>query len=118
MDNERALTASTPSKKEAGMYEVSNYDHLATKVDALTQKLKKLNVSAINPSSSSPPCEVCGIHGHICNALVAILLFLVDFKYFICFKIIYVIYVVCCIYYMVIFIIYLEFKRFMKIGEI
>jgi len=27
--NERALTTPTPSKKEAGMYEVSNYDHLA-----------------------------------------------------------------------------------------
>jgi len=63
--NERALTAPTPYKKEAGMYEVSNYDHLAAKVDALTQKLEKLNVSAINPSSSSPPCEVYGIHGHI-----------------------------------------------------
>ena len=40
--NERALTAPTPSKKEAGMYEVSNYDHLAAKVDALTQKLENL----------------------------------------------------------------------------
>jgi len=45
--NERAITASTPSKKEAGMYEVSDYEHLATKVDALTQKFEKLNVSTI-----------------------------------------------------------------------
>jgi len=34
--NERAITASSPSKKEAGMYEVSTLDHLAAKVDALT----------------------------------------------------------------------------------
>jgi len=39
--NERALQTPTPSKKEAGMYEVSNYGHLAAKVDALTQKNKK-----------------------------------------------------------------------------
>ncbi|KEH22121.1 hypothetical protein MTR_7g033360 [Medicago truncatula] len=39
--NERAIIASTPSKKEAGMYEVSNYDHLVAKVDALTQKFEK-----------------------------------------------------------------------------
>jgi len=39
--NERANAASTPSKKEAGMNEVSNLDHLAAKVDALTQKIEK-----------------------------------------------------------------------------
>jgi len=39
--NERAIIASSPSKKEAGMYEVSNLDHLAAKVDALTQKIEK-----------------------------------------------------------------------------
>jgi len=63
--NERAITASTPSEKEAGMYEVSNYDHLAAKVDALTQKFEKLNVSAVTPTPASPPCEICGIFGHI-----------------------------------------------------
>jgi len=39
--NERAITAPTPSKKEAGMYEVSYFDHLAAKVDALSQKIEK-----------------------------------------------------------------------------
>jgi len=33
--NERAITASSPSKKEAGIYKVSNLDILAAKVDAL-----------------------------------------------------------------------------------
>ena len=63
--NERAITASAPSKKEAGMYEVFNVDHLAVKVDALTQKIEKMNVSAITPTSVSPPCEICGVFGHI-----------------------------------------------------
>ena len=61
--DERAITSSSSSKKEAGMYEVSNYDHLASKIDTLTEKLEKLNVSAIN-SASTPSCEICGITGH------------------------------------------------------
>jgi len=63
--NERAITSSSPSKKEAGMYEVSNLDHLAAKVDALTQKFEKINVSAVTTAPVSPPCEICGIFGHI-----------------------------------------------------
>ena len=63
--NERAITASSPSKKEAGMYEVSDLDHLAAKVDALTQKFEKINVSAVTTAPVSPPCEICGIFGHI-----------------------------------------------------
>ncbi|KEH19535.1 hypothetical protein MTR_8g463500 [Medicago truncatula] len=47
------------------MYEVSDYDHLAAKVDALTQKFEKLNVNAVTPSTTSPPCEICGVFGHI-----------------------------------------------------
>jgi hypothetical protein len=61
---ERAITSSSPSKKEAGMYEVSNYDHLSSKIDALTQKFEKFNVSAITSTSASPSCEICGITGH------------------------------------------------------
>jgi len=47
------------------MYEVSNFDHLAAKVDALTQKIEKMNVSAVSPTSASPPCEIFGVFGHI-----------------------------------------------------
>ena len=63
--NERALTAHTPSKKEADMYKVSNYDHLAAKVDALTQKIEKMNVSVVTPTSVSLSCKICGVFGHI-----------------------------------------------------
>jgi len=63
--NERAITASSPSKKEAGIHEVSNLDHLAAKVDALTQKFEKMNVSAVTNAPVSPPCEISGIFGHI-----------------------------------------------------
>ncbi|KEH37634.1 hypothetical protein MTR_2g043690 [Medicago truncatula] len=57
--NERAITTSTPSKKEAGMYEVFDYDHLAAKVDALNRKFEKLNVNVVTPTPTSP-CEICG----------------------------------------------------------
>jgi len=63
--NERAITASSPSKKEAGIHEVSNFDHLAAKVDALTLKFEKMNVGAVTNATVSPPCEICGIYGHI-----------------------------------------------------
>ena len=63
--NERAITASSASKKEAGIYEVSNIHHLAAKVDALPQKFEKMNVSDFTNAPASPPCEICGIFGHI-----------------------------------------------------
>ena len=62
--SERVITASSPSKKEAGMYEISSLDHLAAKVDALTQKFDKMNTSVATPTPISSPCEVCGILGH------------------------------------------------------
>jgi len=36
------------------MYEVSPLDHLAAKVDALTQKFEKLSINVISPSSILP----------------------------------------------------------------
>ena len=58
--SERAINvvAPTPSKKEAGMYEVSALDHLSAKVDALFQKFDKLTISVVTPPPASPPCEV------------------------------------------------------------
>ena len=63
--SERVITASSPSKKEAGMYDISSLDHLAAKVDALTQKFDKMNTSSVTPAPVSPPCEVCGVFDHI-----------------------------------------------------
>jgi len=63
--SERDITASSPSKKEADMYEISSLNHLAAKVDALTQKIDKMNTSVVTPTPVSPPCEVCGVFGHI-----------------------------------------------------
>ena len=64
--SERVITvvASSPSKKEASMYEVSTLDHLNAKMDTLFQKFDKLSVSVVTPAPVSPPCEVCGILGH------------------------------------------------------
>jgi ribosomal protein S15P/S13E len=46
-------------------YEISSLDHLAAKVDALTQKFDKINTSAVTHAPISPLCEVCGIFDHI-----------------------------------------------------
>jgi hypothetical protein len=59
--SEKDITASSPSKKEAGMYEISSLDHPAAKVDALTQKFDKINTSIVTPAPVSPPCEACGV---------------------------------------------------------
>jgi len=63
--NERSITASSPSKKDAGIHEVSNFDHLAAKVYALILKFEKMKVSAVTNAPVSLPCEICGIFGHI-----------------------------------------------------
>jgi len=65
--NERVITAvnASPSKKEEGMYEVSHFDHLAAKVDVLTQKFNKMSISAVSPAFVLPPCEIYGVFGHI-----------------------------------------------------
>ena len=56
---ERDITnvAPSPSQKEVGMYENSSLDHLAAKVDALSQKFDKINTSAVTPAPVSPLCE-------------------------------------------------------------
>jgi len=63
--SERVITASSPSKKEAGMYGISSLDHLTAKVDALTRKFDKMNTSVVTPAPVSPPCKVCGVFDHI-----------------------------------------------------
>jgi len=62
--NERTITIFSPSKKEASMNENSSFDHLSAKVDALTQKFDRMNISAVTPAPISPPCKICGIFGH------------------------------------------------------
>jgi len=63
--SERVITASSPFKKEVGMYEISSLNHLAAKVDALTQKFDKMNTSVVTHAPVSPPCEVCSVFDHI-----------------------------------------------------
>jgi len=47
------------------MHEISSLDHLAAKVDALTQKFDKMNTSVVTSTLVSPPCKVCGVFDHI-----------------------------------------------------
>jgi len=46
------------------MNEISSFDHLSAKVDALSQKFDNINISAVTPTSIFPPCGACGISGH------------------------------------------------------
>jgi len=46
------------------MYGISSLDHLVAKVDALTLKFDKMNVSDVTLAPVSPPCQVCGVLGH------------------------------------------------------
>ena len=63
--NERA-----PQRKGGGKYDIDAVDMLASKVDALAQRLDRLGTP--NPGSSSGTmyavgvlCDVCGIQGHL-----------------------------------------------------
>jgi ubiquinone biosynthesis protein UbiJ len=62
--NEKTKTVSSPSKQEACMNEISHLDHLSAKVDALSEKFDKMNISAITPTSILPSCGACSISGH------------------------------------------------------
>ena len=62
--DEKTLVVSLPSKKEAGINKISSFDHLSAKVDALSQKFDKINISAVTPTSILPPCGACGSSGH------------------------------------------------------
>jgi len=55
--NERPITGCSPSKRELGIHEVSIFDHLAAKVNALTLKFEKMNVSAVTNAPGSPPMK-------------------------------------------------------------
>ena len=57
------------------MYEVSSFDHLSAKVDALYKKIDSLTITPPAPVAAvAPNCEICGTPGHTpteCHLLVA-----------------------------------------------
>lgn len=71
--SERALAEKGQPK--AGMYEVSSFDHLSAKVDALYKKIDSLTITPPAPVAAvAPNCEICGTPGHTpteCHLLVA-----------------------------------------------
>jgi len=46
------------------MNEIPSLYHLFAKVDTLSQKFDKINVSVVTPAFISPPCEASSISGH------------------------------------------------------
>ena len=53
------------SKRVGGKFDVDALTLLATKMDAMTQKLDRLNVNAVNSCTPSPICDRCGSHDHV-----------------------------------------------------
>jgi len=53
------------SKRVRCKFDVDALNLLTVKMDAMTQKLDKLNVSAMNSCAPSPPCDRCGSHDHV-----------------------------------------------------
>ena len=52
-------------KRVEGKYEIDSLTLLTAKMDAMTQKLDKLNVYAVNSCAPSPLCDRCGLLEHV-----------------------------------------------------
>ena len=52
-------------KRVGGKYDVDTLSSLTAKMDAMTQKLDKLNVNAVNSCAPSPLCDRCGSLEHV-----------------------------------------------------
>jgi len=51
-------------KQDGGKFELDALTLLFAKVDAMTQRLDRMNVNAVNSSTPSP-CEICGFIDHL-----------------------------------------------------
>jgi len=61
--DEGTSSATSPFKQEASKNEIPPFDHLSAKVDALSLKFDKLNITTL-PTFISSPCGACGIIDH------------------------------------------------------
>jgi len=52
-------------KRVRGKYDVDALTLLTAKMDAMTQKLDKLNVNAVNSCAHPPLCDRCGVLDHV-----------------------------------------------------
>jgi len=52
-------------KRARSKFDVDALTLLTKKMDVMTQKLGRLNVSAVNSCAPSPTCDRCGFHGHV-----------------------------------------------------
>ncbi|XP_050920308.1 uncharacterized protein LOC127137946 [Lathyrus oleraceus] len=61
----REITFVEKPQPKGDMYELSNLDHVNTKVDALTQKIDNLTITpAATVAAVAPNCEICEAQGH------------------------------------------------------
>ena len=52
-------------KRVGGKFDVISLTLLIAKMDAMAQKLYRLNVSVVNSCAPSPACDRCGFHDHV-----------------------------------------------------
>jgi len=64
LNNFQWSTERGQSKRVGGKLEVDALTLLSAKVDAMTQRLNRMNVNVVN-SSAPPPCEICGFVDHL-----------------------------------------------------
>ena len=64
LNNFQRSTDRTQPKRVGGKFEVDVLTLLSAKVDAMTYRLDRMNVNAVNSSALSP-CEICGSVKHV-----------------------------------------------------
>ena len=64
LNNFQWSTEKGQPKRVGGKLEVDALTLLSAKVDAMTQRLDRMNVNAVN-FSAPPPCEICGSVDHL-----------------------------------------------------
>jgi len=65
LNNYQWLSERGQPKRVGGKYEINALTLLTAKMDAMTQKLDKLNVHAVNSCAPSPLCDKCGSLEHV-----------------------------------------------------
>jgi len=64
LNNYQWSTERGQPKRVGGKLEVDALTLLSGKVDAMTQRMDRMNVNVVN-SSAPPPCEICGSVDHL-----------------------------------------------------
>jgi len=65
LNNYQRSNGHSQPKRVRSKFDVDTVTLLTVKMDAMTQRLDRLNVNAMNSYASSPTCDRCGSHQHM-----------------------------------------------------